>query len=617
VADLGAPVDASVFAPSGEAVVASTSDGRVVVIDPLSGRVRRDVRTGEKNVLLASTGAVAVAWGRRGAELVRPDGTRMPLRGPRPKGEPAFSTKGEYLATLHADGVARVWRADDGARIGAVHVDPRATAIAVTRTGDSVAVAVGRTVRIFDVATSRLVRRISAPAAVTKVIFGPSGRFVAFVVGPDDTVRTVEARTGRLFDDFRGHTGDIVDLAFNGRGTRLATASTDGTARVWKVGSRGQLAAPVVGHTNYVESVSFGRRGELVATASRDGTARVARADSGQSVAAFFGHRDRVSSASLSPTGRVLATGSLDGTVRLWDAVGQPQLVEIGRRPYQVAAARFDGRRIVVAPKGAVDLAVGGGHTATAVGRTVRVDNHTFGVPARATGVAIAPGGRRVAVAGFDGAVRIYDVRGRLRRTLRETFAGAGKQKMPPLRRVAYSPDGRRVAAGSTDATAKVWDLATGRLTVLSSHKDDVMSARFSPDGSHIVTASRDHDVRVWNARTGVPEHLLDAHFAIVSDAAYSPDGRFIVTAGPQLAGLFRADSGKFLTFLQGHEGPVTSASFDASSRVILTSGVDGTVRRWVCDICGGLDSLLRLARGRLDATGRKLTPSERRQYLG
>jgi hypothetical protein len=39
-------------------------------------------------------------------------------------------------------------------------------------------------------------------------------------------------------------------------------------------------------------------------------------------------------------------------------------------------------------------------------------------------------------------------------------------------------------------------------------------------------------------------------------------------------------------------------------------------VRTYRCDLCGGLDELLALARGQLAATRRMLTPAERRRYL-
>ena len=48
----------------------------------------------------------------------------------------------------------------------------------------------------------------------------------------------------------------------------------------------------------------------------------------------------------------------------------------------------------------------------------------------------------------------------------------------------------------------------------------------------------------------------------------------------------------------------LTSATFDPAGRRILTASVDGTVRTYACELCGGLDTLVPLAERRLRAVG-------------
>jgi len=61
----------------------------------------------------------------------------------------------------------------------------------------------------------------------------------------------------------------------------------------------------------------------------------------------------------------------------------------------------------------------------------------------------------------------------------------------------------------------------------------------------------------------------------------------------------------------------VTAVGFDARSRAVITRERNGTVRRWECDLCGGLDELVALGKSRLRATGRTLTADEQARYLG
>ena len=49
---------------------------------------------------------------------------------------------------------------------------------------------------------------------------------------------------------------------------------------------------------------------------------------------------------------------------------------------------------------------------------------------------------------------------------------------------------------------------------------------------------------------------------------------------------------------------------------MIVTGGVDGTVRTYRCEICGGVDQLIELAESRLAGTRRELTAEERERYL-
>ncbi|NEP53484.1 MAG: hypothetical protein F6K65_33685, partial [Moorea sp. SIO3C2] len=69
--------------------------------------------------------------------------------------------------------------------------------------------------------------------------------------------------------------------------------------------------------------------GQMLATASHDGTARIWDLK-GNEIAVLTGHQDRVLSVAFSPDGQMLATASWDGTVRIWKVESLGELLRRG-----------------------------------------------------------------------------------------------------------------------------------------------------------------------------------------------------------------------------------------------------------------------------------------------
>ena len=101
-----------------------------------------------------------------------------------------------------------------------------------------------------------------------------------------------------------------------------------------------------------------------------------------------------------------------------------------------------------------------------------------------------------------------------------------------------------------------------------------------------------------------------------MADAQFSPDGRWIVTAGPVSARLWNVEDGRSLMYLYGPKPTLTAAAFESDSRTIVTREESGAVRRYACELCGGIEELSALAESRLRATGRELTEAEQARFL-
>ncbi|BBZ46475.1 nSTAND1 domain-containing NTPase [Mycobacterium parmense] len=402
--------------------------------------------------------------------------------------------------------------------------------------------------------------------------------------------------------------GAVFTVAFDHAADRLAAGGADGSLRIWDVAkvAPGETNPPVVtqpdAHRDGVMSVAFSPDDHLVASGGADNTVslwdseRLGRQWQSPTHGAQ-GHTAAVTSVAFNAEGTKLVSGSNDKTVQLWDVARRQRIGDplIGHQGLVLSVAMTGDEIISGGNEHALrfwNAVIGQPHQEPLVGHAGPV-----------TSVAMGPGGSRIASAGVDGAVVLWD-----------PYTGTQIKKMPGsagvITRVAFEHAGDTVVSGSADGKIRLWNTTSDAVGILDSRLP-ITAIAVSPDDHLLASAAIDGQVTLWELPSGRPRPLENKDHAIVFDVAFSPRGDRLASGG--VTGSVR------LWDLDGHEvweknaaaelpqpfsnehhlaagrpGEVLGVAFSPDGRRLATGSTDwgtanlaaavGVIQRWDAD---------------------------------
>ncbi|KAJ3216610.1 hypothetical protein HDU67_009217 [Dinochytrium kinnereticum] len=275
---------------------------------------------------------------------------------------------------------------------------------------------------------------------------GEEGR--AIISGSsDNTCRIWDTESSECLGVLEGHSSRIWDVASSRSGALVASASGDGTVKVW------DMTAPKIpcvntlsGASGDVYSAVFHPGGDHLATGGYDKLVRLYDAERGIVIKTFSGHQGAVTRTVFSPLGNLIVSGSKDNTIKFWDIVS---------------------------------------------GLCIKTISSHLG---EVTSVEMSSNGTQLLSSSKDNSNRLWDVRSA--RPVRR-FKGHQNTSRNFIR-AGFATDAL-VVGGSENGVVYVWDAERGTLlTRLRSHTGIVYSTAWSSSQTLLCSCSDDRTLKTW-----------------------------------------------------------------------------------------------------------------------
>ncbi|UKZ94148.1 uncharacterized protein TrAFT101_009032 [Trichoderma asperellum] len=365
-----------------------------------------------------------------------------------------------------------------------------------------------------------------------------------------------------------GHSDGIKAVVFSHNSSLLASASHDGTVRIWNTNT-GECLQELQVDTTAVQSVIFLEGSTRVASVSKNMTICIHEVETGRCIQQLKGYHKIHQAAIAVYNSTLLVSAASNDMVRIWDINAKKCLQVLRSHSKDVFSLAISTD---------LKLLVSMSNDKTAF--IWDIDSKKPMKRFQANGAMAFSRDSKYIVAGcIDNSVGVWPV---IHGNILHKFKGHTGQ----ITAVTFSDDSKLVASASVDRTVKIWHVEQGVcIQEMQNYSRWVSSITFSHDSAILALASDDSTVRIWNIEGNQEIEESPGQWGPVMLIVPSPDSTLVASlhSAERAVRMWHVDDGECMDEIVSHDW-VDSANFSLDSAFIATRSVDQTAHIWRTD---------------------------------